>query len=84
MPAYEEGEASSNFTSDHLENQNSNEYNHPQNFEEGGYGAPMPSCFTNNEREDDYQIQQHLNSFRDYDMGDYNLDAAMQNPYRNM
>ena len=51
MPAYEEGEASSNFTSDHLENQNSNEYNHPQNFEEVGYGAPMPSYFTNNEHE---------------------------------
>ncbi|KAF9661266.1 hypothetical protein SADUNF_Sadunf19G0050300 [Salix dunnii] len=33
---------------------------------------------------DDYQIQQHVNSFRDYDIGDYNLDAALQNPYRNM
>lgn len=51
MPAYEEGEASSNATSHHLENQNSNEYNHPRNFEEGGYGAPMPSYFTNNDQQ---------------------------------
>ena len=46
MPTYEDGEASCNVTSDHLENQNSNEYNHPQNFGEGGYGTPMPSYFT--------------------------------------
>ncbi|KAF9669152.1 hypothetical protein SADUNF_Sadunf14G0078300 [Salix dunnii] len=83
MPTYEEGESSSNVTSHHLENQNSNEYNHPQNFGEGGYGAPMPSYFTTNEQEEDiYQIQLHLNSFRNYDgMGDYNLDAALQDPY---
>ncbi|KAJ6679932.1 putative proteinC DOMAIN-CONTAINING PROTEIN 82-RELATED [Salix purpurea] len=86
MPAYEEGEASSNVTSYHLENQNSNEYSHPRNFEEGGYDAPMPSYFTANEQDDySYQMQLHLNSFRDDDgTGDYNLDAAMQYPFGNM
>ncbi|KAJ6328895.1 hypothetical protein OIU77_010552 [Salix suchowensis] len=86
MPAYEEGEASSNVTSYHLENQNSNEYSHPRNFEEGGYDAPMPSYFTANEQDDySYEMQLHLNSFRDDDgTGDYNLDAAMQYPYGNM
>jgi hypothetical protein len=39
MPTYEEGEASFNVTSDHSENQNPTEYNHPQTFEEGEYGA---------------------------------------------
>ncbi|KAJ6723202.1 putative proteinC DOMAIN-CONTAINING PROTEIN 82-RELATED [Salix koriyanagi] len=86
MPAYDEGEASSNVTSHHLENQNSNEYTHPQNFGEGGYGAPMPSYFTANEQDDySYEMQLHLNSFRDDDgTGDYNLDAALQYPYGNM
>ena len=51
MPTYEEGEASFNVTSDHSENQNPTEYNHPQTFEEGEYGARMASNFIDNEPE---------------------------------
>ena len=47
MPQYEEGEASFDVTSDHCENQNSTEYNRPQTFEEGEYGAWTASNFTN-------------------------------------
>ena len=51
MPQYEEGEASFDVTSDHCENQNSTEYNRPQTFEEGEYGAWTASNFTYNEPE---------------------------------
>ncbi|KAL9348091.1 hypothetical protein Peur_059457 [Populus x canadensis] len=76
MPTYEEGEASFNVTSDHSENQNPTEYNHPQTFEEGEYGA------RNNEPEEDtYQLQAQLDSFRGYDEGCYSLDSALKFPY---
>ncbi|KAL9385215.1 hypothetical protein Peur_022225 [Populus x canadensis] len=84
MPTYEEGEASFNVTSEyHFENPNPNEYNHPQTFEEGEYGARTASNFINNDPEEDtYQLQAQLDLFRGYDEGCYSLNALF--PYGNM
>ncbi|XP_011039663.1 PREDICTED: NAC domain-containing protein 86-like isoform X3 [Populus euphratica] len=76
MPTYKEGEASFNVTSDHSENQNLNEYYHPQTFEDVEYGAWTAFNFTNNELEEDtYQLQAELDSFRGYYEGCHSLNA---------
>ncbi|KAJ6972658.1 protein NTM1-like 9 [Populus alba] len=80
----QEGEASFNVTSNHCENENPNEDNHPQTFEEGEYGARTASNFTNEPKEDTDQFEAHLASFLGYDERCYSLDSALQFPHGDM
>jgi hypothetical protein len=66
MPTYEEGEASFNVTSDHFENQNPTEYNHPQTFEEGEASFNVTSDHFENQNPTEYN---HPQTFEEGEYG---------------